>query len=182
MWAIQIQNNKVIDCGSICIAIQGNTNGSTNLAFVTVTGNQMLGPGTDGLATANPYGYAAVEIYSQTAGLTSRVNVSNNLAVDSNGNSGSYWLTGGGGASAANFTLANNTVSGFSNSAKSDIYPQFASLPTSGAGVTAQIIDGKASNCGDTTCTTFGTAVTGGGGALALNLFYNGSNWTLAGK
>ena len=37
-----------------------------------------------------------------------------------------------------------------------------------------------AANCGDTACTTFGTTVTGGGGALKLLVWYNGAEWTLA--
>lgn len=59
----------------------------------------------------------------------------------------------------------------------------FANLPTASAGITqAYITDGLAANCGDTSCTTFGTTVTGGGGSLKLLLWYNGSNWTLIGK
>lgn len=57
----------------------------------------------------------------------------------------------------------------------------FASLVSS-TGRMAHITDGKASNCADTTCTTFGTAVTGGTGALNLLVWYNGTNWTLFGK
>jgi hypothetical protein len=58
----------------------------------------------------------------------------------------------------------------------------FASLPAATAGTLAYITNGLATNCGDTTCTTFGTTVTGGGGALKLLLWYNGTNWTLFGK
>ena len=35
---------------------------------------------------------------------------------------------------------------------------------------------------GDSSCTTWGTTVTGGGGALNLLLWNNGANWTLVGK
>lgn len=66
------------------------------------------------------------------------------------------------------------------------IYPRpttFAGLPATPAqGMMATITDGLATNCGDGSCTTFGTTVTGGTGALHLNLWYNGSNWTLIGK
>jgi hypothetical protein len=59
----------------------------------------------------------------------------------------------------------------------------FASLPSSpGVGEIATITNGLAGNCADGTCTTFGTNVTGGGGALKLLLWYNGTNWTLMGK
>jgi hypothetical protein len=58
----------------------------------------------------------------------------------------------------------------------------FAGLPTPVAGMYAYITDGKASNCADTTCTTFGTAVTGGTGALPLFIWYTGAAWHLVGK
>jgi hypothetical protein len=58
----------------------------------------------------------------------------------------------------------------------------FGSLPSALQGMTATIGDGLAGNCGDSSCTTFGTTVTGGGGALHLQLWYNGTNWTLTGK
>ncbi len=58
----------------------------------------------------------------------------------------------------------------------------FATLPPAVAGTEAYISDGLAANCADTTCTTFGTNVTGGGGALKLLLWSNGVNWTLIGK
>lgn len=59
----------------------------------------------------------------------------------------------------------------------------FANLPASPSqGMIASITDGLAGNCGDGSCTTFGTNVTGGGGALNLLIWYNGSHWTLTGK
>ena len=58
----------------------------------------------------------------------------------------------------------------------------YASLPGTIVGYQAYITDGKSSNCGDSACTTWGTTVTGGGGSLKLNLWSNGSNWTLVGK
>ena len=59
----------------------------------------------------------------------------------------------------------------------------FAPLPRPAtAGTLAYISDGLAANCGDAACTTFGTTVTGGGGALKLLLWNNGQAWTLRGK
>lgn len=60
----------------------------------------------------------------------------------------------------------------------------FADLPAAADanGMIAAITDGLAGNCGDATCTTWGTTVTGGGGALKLLLWSNGTNWTLIGK
>jgi hypothetical protein len=58
----------------------------------------------------------------------------------------------------------------------------FANLPAAPVqGMMVSITDGLAANCADGTCTTFGTHVTGGTGALKLNLWYNGTNWTLMG-
>lgn len=59
----------------------------------------------------------------------------------------------------------------------------FATLPgTPVTGTIAYISDGKASNCGDAACTTWGTTVTGGTGALKLLIWYNSAGWTLIGK
>lgn len=58
----------------------------------------------------------------------------------------------------------------------------FAKLPPAVTGAMAYITDGKASNCGDSACTTFGTTITAGGGALQLLAWWNGANWTLVGK
>lgn len=59
---------------------------------------------------------------------------------------------------------------------------QFGNLPTPVAGLFVHLTDGKASNCGDASCTTWGTTVTNGGGGLDLIIWYNGTNWTLVGK
>jgi hypothetical protein len=48
----------------------------------------------------------------------------------------------------------------------------FATLPPAVPGTMASISDGLAANCGDGAFTTFGTAVTGGGGALKLLLLH----------
>jgi hypothetical protein len=59
----------------------------------------------------------------------------------------------------------------------------YANLPSPAvAGMYGYISDGKAANCGDSACSAWGTTVTGGGGALKLFVWNNGSNWTLAGK
>jgi hypothetical protein len=58
----------------------------------------------------------------------------------------------------------------------------FATLPAATAGTVVYIADGATGNCGDSACTTFGTAVTGGGGALKLLIWYNAAGWTLIGK
>jgi hypothetical protein len=59
----------------------------------------------------------------------------------------------------------------------------YAGLPSSPtAGQAAYIVDGLAANCGDSSCTTWGTNVTGGGGALNLRIWWNGTHWTLTGK
>jgi hypothetical protein len=59
----------------------------------------------------------------------------------------------------------------------------FASLPSAPVtGMMAYVSDGLAANCADGTCTTWGTNVTGGGGALKLLVWRNGTNWTLVGK
>ena len=58
----------------------------------------------------------------------------------------------------------------------------FASLPVLVPGDIVYIKDGKSSNCGDFACTTWGTTITGGSGALNLLAWYNGTNLTLIGK
>ena len=59
----------------------------------------------------------------------------------------------------------------------------YAGLPASPkAGQQDHIVDGKAANCGDGSCTTWGTTVNGGDGALDLEIRFNGTNWTLVGK
>jgi hypothetical protein len=59
----------------------------------------------------------------------------------------------------------------------------FASLPAAPIqGMVATINDGLAGNCADGSCTTFGTNVTGGTGALKLLIWYNNAHWTLIGK
>jgi hypothetical protein len=58
----------------------------------------------------------------------------------------------------------------------------FATLPPAVPGTLAYITYGAAGHCGDAACTTFGTTVTGGGGALKLLLWNNGQAWTVRGK
>lgn len=74
-----------------------------------------------------------------------------------------------------------NTSSGFSTVlAKGTAFASLPGSPT--AGMVAYVNDGKASNCGDSACTAWGTTVTGGTGSLKLLVWYNGTNWTLVGK
>lgn len=178
----QVHNNKVMFSGTCGICLQANTNGSTNVTFSSIIGNHIFYPGWDGLATTT-VSYSAISLYSQTVGLASRITVDDNVAIASGNNSGDYWLTDGGGATAANVVFGRgNIASGFANNYNMSGYPKFASLPPAGAGATGFIIDGITSGCSDSTCTTFGTSVTAGGGALKLNLWNNGTNWTLVGK
>jgi len=56
----------------------------------------------------------------------------------------------------------------------------YAGLPASPtAGQISHIVDGLAANCGDGTCTTPGTTVTGGSGALDLLVGYDGAAWRI---
>jgi hypothetical protein len=58
----------------------------------------------------------------------------------------------------------------------------YANLPNPASlGQIYVITDGKASECGDGSCTTWGTAVTGGNGFLPLLVWYNGTYWQLIG-
>ena len=59
---------------------------------------------------------------------------------------------------------------------------RYATLPPATAGTLAYISDGATGNCADAACTTFGSAVTGGGGALKLLVWWDGTAWTLIGK
>jgi hypothetical protein len=63
-----------------------------------------------------------------------------------------------------------------------DIGKALVLLPPAVPGTLAYISDGLGANCGDAACTTFGTTVTGGGGALKLFVWWDGSHWTLIGK
>jgi hypothetical protein len=59
----------------------------------------------------------------------------------------------------------------------------FSALPGSAPpGTIAYVTDGNAAHCGDGTCTTWGTTVTGGSGTIKLLVWQNGTNWTLIGK
>jgi len=59
----------------------------------------------------------------------------------------------------------------------------FANLPSAAVpGSIAYVTDGLAGNCADGSCTTWGTNVTGGTGALKLLVWWNGAHWTLIGK
>jgi hypothetical protein len=97
------------------------------------------------------------------------------------GLTGAIVIGPGDGSVKADFNLTNSGVWTF---ASQIVIPGvvFTSLPGAVTGMVAYITDGKSTNCGDSACTTFGTSVTGGGGALKLRIWYNGVNWTLTGK
>src|SRR6185437_2600947 len=78
----QVHNNKVMFSGTCGICLQANTNGSSNVTFSSIIGNHILYPGQDGLATVVA-GYSAISLYSQTAGLASRITVDDNVAISS---------------------------------------------------------------------------------------------------
>lgn len=59
------------------------------------------------------------------------------------------------------------------------IFNRLDSPGAAGAGSLAHLTDGKASACGDGTCSTPGTIVTAGGGALDLMVRSDGANWRL---
>lgn len=72
-----------------------------------------------------------------------------------------------------------------SNTTTANVLPAstFGNLPSSPAtGAMYYMSDGASGNCADSACTTFGTNVSGGGGALKLFIWWNGAHWTLAGK
>jgi hypothetical protein len=58
-----------------------------------------------------------------------------------------------------------------------------AQLPGSAPiGTIAYLTDANGAACGDTTCTTWGTTVGGGGGTLKRLIWFNGGNWSLLGR
>lgn len=65
---------------------------------------------------------------------------------------------------------------------RAPVVSNFAGLGAGFLGRVAILTDGLAANCADGSCTTWGTVVTAGGGALKLLIWYNGTNWTLIGK
>ena len=68
---------------------------------------------------------------------------------------------------------------GTGNGIETTLFADLPAAPT--VGTVAAITDGKAANCADGTCTTWSTAVSGGGGSLNLLLWYNGVVWSLIG-
>lgn len=81
-----------------------------------------------------------------------------------------------------NTTAASLTTALFSMPAANVSALTFGTLPSAAAGDVAYITDALAGNCADGTCTTFGTNVTGGTGALKKLVWYNGAHWTLIGN
>lgn len=173
-----IDGNYVENSGSFGIALEAPTAaGSPSVSQTVITNNIVLGPGRDGAAGIAPVG---IQLFS-AAGLMTGVLIDGNYVYDPFAVTGGFWLSGSGSANATFVNFGKNTAQGFVNGGNMSGYPNFASLAAM-RGQSASIIDGLAANCGDTTCTTWGTAVTAGGGALKLNVWYNGTNWTLIGK
>ncbi|MCK1707628.1 MULTISPECIES: glycoside hydrolase family 55 protein [unclassified Bradyrhizobium] len=174
-----IEGNLVEQCGEDCIGIAADSSfGSTVVYYTSILNNKMVAPNRSG--SAGTFG-AAIGLQT-TAGNMATVIVDGNQSIDPNSYAGGFWLSGHTGANATNVTFGDNSQAGFANGELMSGYPKFASLPVSAAGKRAFIIDGLAASCGDTACTTWGTTATAGGGALKLNLWHNGANWTLVGK
>ncbi|SDD95261.1 hypothetical protein SAMN05216337_1017140 [Bradyrhizobium brasilense] len=175
----QIVDNYVFDSGTYCYVIDGNgAFGATVVNDTKLTGNYCLGPGRSGTASA---AIAGIELYA-SAGRVNGVLIDSNYIFDPFTLAGGYWLTAFGQNNATNVTFGKNTAKGFANGYNMSGYPTYGSLPVGAFGSVAYIADGSTAWCGDSTCTTWGTAVTGGGGAIHLNLWHNGTNYTLIGK
>lgn len=85
-----------------------------------------------------------------------------------------------------------NLPSGYTSGLASGMARTYTSLPGNAGsnsnypaqdGMVYDIVDGLAANCADGTCTTWGTHVSGGGGALHLQVRWNAAKaqWTLTG-
>ncbi len=122
---------------------------------------------------------------------------SSGFVVNYQSTTGGKWIGGlncnaltilsGTGASAVSLTNACSQNANTFNSTSGGLQilrTQFTNLGTPLDGGIAYVTDGLAASCGDGTCTTFGTTVTGGGGFLRLLVWWNAAdaNWTLIGK
>jgi hypothetical protein len=175
-----ICNNTTTNTGAWGIAIEGSASFGTTFVLDTILiGNHVTDPGQAGVAGVDVGGY---QLYSASSGRVNGMLIDGNYALDQFTQTGGYWLTGSGQNLATNVTFGFNHAKGFANNFKMNGYPTFASLPVSAIGKFAYIIDGNASFCGDSSCTTWGTIVTAGGGLLPLFLFNDGGNFTLAAK
>jgi hypothetical protein len=170
--------NHIENAGNFCFALEaGTATGSPHVDQTTITGNSCLSPGRSGAAGANP---AGVQLFA-AAGLMNTVVITGNSFWDPQGVANGAWLTGSGTTAVVNLVLSGNVIKDFANGLNSLNIPIFSNLPSI-RGQDAFIIDGLAASCGDSACTTFGTTVTGGGGALKLKVWHNGTNYTLTGK
>lgn len=175
----QILGNYVFDSGAFCYAIDGNGAFSNTVVSDTqLIGNYCVAPGRNSPGGA---AVAGIELFA-SPGRVNGVHIADNYILDPFTLAGGYWLTSFGQNNATNVTFGKNTVKGFANGYNMNGYPTFASLPVLALGYSGWIIDGNGPNCGDNTCQTFGTIVTGGGGALPLMVWNKGTGWTLAGK
>jgi hypothetical protein len=98
------------------------------------------------------------------------------FAIFNGGTSGSVTLYAPAAAGSTNVQLP--TITGVIRVNAQQTFSQLVTVP----GTISYISDGKAANCGDSSCTTWGTTVTAGGGNLQLLVWLNGANWTLIGK
>jgi len=173
-----IANNIALNCGQFGIAIEAIANAGAIVQDVSILGNQIIGAGQDGSAGSAP---TAIQLSSTSTSIMVNVIVDGNIARDFVGFTGGFWLSSSGTAGASYVTFGTNSNVGFAGGSGMSGYPKFASLPFV-KGYQSVIIDGLAANCGDGSCTTWGTTVSAGGGALTRQVWYNGTNWTLTGK
>jgi hypothetical protein len=173
-----ISDNYIENSGNFGIALEAlSATSNPQVSQTTITGNIILGPGRSGAASAAPGG---IQLAAAT-NLMIGVLIDGNYVFDPFGVAGGAWVTGSGSANAIDVVFGSNVTQGFANGSAMSGYPTFTSLAAI-RGTVASIIDGLAANCGDSACTTWGTNVVGGGGALKLIVGYNGANWTLVGK
>ncbi|WP_092079195.1 right-handed parallel beta-helix repeat-containing protein [Bradyrhizobium brasilense] len=175
----QIYGNYVFDSGAFCYAIDGNGAFSNTVVNDTqLIGNYCLAPGRNYPGGA---AVAGIELYA-SPGRVNGAMIDGNYVFDPFTMAGGYWLTAFGQNNAVNVSFGKNTAKGFANGYSMNGYPTYGSLPVGAFGNVAYIADGSTAWCGDSSCTTWGTIVAGGGGTIHLNLWHNGSNWTLIGK
>jgi hypothetical protein len=149
------------------LAPVASTSGSAGTTL-DVIGNTFIGSGTIS-------GLTGVAINFANNAASQHITGNNFLGLSNNGD-----VTG---FVAGTNSWCYNNVNSQTCGAKVPLSVTFANLPAVPQnGAWAYVSDGLAANCADTTCTTWGTNVTGGGGALKLLVWYNGAHWTLAGK
>lgn len=171
----QIYGNYVFDIGAYCYVIDGNPAfGATLVNDTQLTDNYCIAPGRNYPGGATP---AGIQLYAG-AGRVNGVLIDGNYVFDPFSLSGGAWLTSFGLNNATNVTFGDNVAKGFATGAGAIGYPTFSSLPGGNPkGYRGYIIDGLAGNCGDGTCNTYNTSVGGGGGALTIPVFNDGTGW-----